>query len=103
MRNEGGVGDDEGKDACKRGLNREDCALDRTSSLESGRRVIVNDEDGDDDVLDGEEEVLAIGGKGELVAVGVGEGDGVCERFKDVGSEGEAARGPRGHDCGRRR
>ena len=52
--------DDEGKEACKRGLNREDCALDRTSSLESGWRVIVNDEDGNDDVLDGEEEVLAI-------------------------------------------
>jgi hypothetical protein len=37
----------------------------------------VDDEEGDDDILDGEEEVLAISREWEAVARGVGEGDTV--------------------------
>ena len=56
-------------------------------------------EEGDDDVLDGEEEVLAIGGEGEVVAVGVGKSDCIRERFEDVCGEGKATRGACRHDC----
>ena len=63
------------------------------------RARVVDDEEGDDDVLDGEEEVLAVGGEGVGVAVGVGEGDGVGEGFEDVGGEGEPAGGFCVYDC----
>ena len=63
------------------------------------RAGVVDDEEGDDDVLDGEEEVLAVGGEGVGVAVGVGEGDGVGEGFEDAGGEGEPAGGFCVYDC----
>ena len=47
----------------------------------------MHDEEGDDDILNGEEEVLAVRGEGELVTVRVCEGDCVRERLKDVGDE----------------
>lgn len=56
-------------------------------------RGVEDDEEGDYDVLDGEEEVFAVGGEGEGVADAVGEGYAVGEGFEDVGGEGEAARG----------
>jgi hypothetical protein len=44
----------------------------------------VQDKEGDDDVLDSEEEVLPIGGEGEMVARRVGERDRVRGCFKDL-------------------
>ena len=46
-----------------------------------GRGGEVDDEDGDEGVLEGEEEVLAVGREGEVVPVGVGECDGVRQRL----------------------
>jgi hypothetical protein len=40
---------------------------------------VPDDEDGDERVLKGEEEVFAVSGEREVVAVGVEEGDGVGE------------------------
>ena len=56
-------------------LGGEDGALYGTSCSECARWVVVYDKEGDDDILKGEEEVLAVGGEGKLVAVRIGEGD----------------------------
>jgi hypothetical protein len=39
--------------------------------------VVEDDEEGDEDVLYGEEEVLSVCGKGEAVPRGIGEGYGI--------------------------
>lgn len=59
---------------------------------------VVDNKEGDDGVLDGEEEILAVRGEGELVAVRVGEGDGIGEGLEDIGDEGDSTGRPRGHD-----
>ena len=60
----------------------------------------MDDEEGDDDVLDGEEEVLAVGRERELVAIRVRERDSVGERLEHVGGEGETACGTCADDYG---
>ena len=53
--------DDKRKEGGNRGLHGEDGALERCTSRKDIGRIIVHDECGDDNVLDSEEEVLAIG------------------------------------------
>jgi len=43
---------------------------------------VVNDEKSNQDILDGQEYVLAVGREGELVAVGVDKSDEVCKCFQ---------------------
>ena len=62
-------------------------------------RGVEDDEEGDEGVLDGEKEVLAVGAERKVVAHGVGEGDGVGEGFEDVGREREATGGRGVDDC----
>lgn len=62
-------------------------------------RRVGDDEEGDDDVLRGEEEVLAVGRKGIAVAVVIDCGYRVCKRLKNVCSEGQATGGTSFKDC----
>ena len=47
--------------------------------------VVKDDEEGDEHVLNGEEEILSIRRKGEAVPRGIGEGYGIGRRLQDVG------------------
>lgn len=92
--------DDERDGEGDRGLDGDYCALEGAARGEGGGRVVVDYKEGDDDVLEGEEQVLPISREGEVVAVGIGEGDRVGQSLKYVGGEREAARGTCGNDCG---
>lgn len=54
---------------------------------------VDDDEEGDEGVLDGEEEVFAVCAKGEAVSLRVGGSYRVGEGFEDVGGERESACG----------
>lgn len=60
---------------------------------EGGAVAVVEEEDGDDDVLGEDEGGLAVGAKGKAVAIVVGEGDEVGARLEDVGEEADAVGG----------
>lgn len=97
----GGSGEnDEGDYRGENCLGGEDDALGWGACGEGGGRIVVDDEEGDDDVLDGEEEVLAVCGEGEFVAVRVGEGNGVREGFERVCGEREATGRTGRNNCG---
>ena len=49
------------------------------------RRWIIDDEEGDEGVLDSKEEVLAVGRERELVTKGIGRCYCVCQRFENIG------------------
>ena len=55
------------------------------------RRCVVDNEKSDNDILDGEEEVLAIGGKRILVSKGVHKSYGVGQSLQNIGWQGETA------------
>lgn len=79
--------DDERDSEGNRSLEGDYCALEGAAGGEGGGRVVVDYKEGDDDVLEGEEEVLAVSREGEIVAVGIGEGDCVGQSLEHVGGE----------------
>lgn len=63
-----------------------------------GCRGEVDDQKGDERILQAEEKVFPIGREGEVVPVGVRCCDGVRERLEDVCGQGESAGRLRGED-----
>ena len=59
--------------ACKWGVRGEHCG-----------GIVMDDEEGDDDVLEREEEVLAVGREGELIPVAISQGDRVGESLEHI-------------------